>query len=89
MLQSQHSVEFSEKSGSLSSIETSLSCTAADVRKLHLAEKIVQKLCAGHSQPESQGAQKNCAKIVREPHFLRNNCVKVVRAQLSHNFGES
>ena len=59
------------------------------LRKLHLAEKIVQKLCAGHSQPESLGAQKNCAKIVREPHFLRKNCAKDVRAQFSHNFGES
>ena len=58
------------------------------LRKLHLAEKIVQKLCAGHTQPESQGAQKNCAKIVLEPHFLRRNCAKVVRAQFSRNFGE-
>ena len=58
------------------------------LRKLHLAEEIVYKLCAGHSQPESQGTQKKCAKIVRAPHLLCRNCAKVVRAQFSHNFGE-
>ena len=57
-------------------------------RELHLAEKIVEKLCAGHSQPESQGAQKAVQKNVRERHFLCKNCAKVVGAQFSHNFGE-
>ena len=69
-------------------VKTSLSCTAADFEKIAPGWEKCVKIVHGTLPAWVPGDSEKCAKIVREPHFLRKNCAKVVRTQFSHDFGE-